>query len=388
MRTPLCLLVLAVSAWAAGPATPDPADINDQAPAADAAAAPAPPPAKLNGFVISGLVDGYFSLNFNHPNNPAYYAGGNNQLHNFDINYGQPELSFAKITIDKSDKMLGFHVDAGIGQTMRLIHATDPAAIDHKALRYFEQMYAIAKPNHAHGLEIDFGQFMTSAGAEVIESNANWNYTRSILFAWAIPYYHFGAKATVPITKTFTVGAQLVNAWNTVNGNGDFKNVGLTTALVKEKYSWFANYYVGPNHPGTSVGKRNLLDSTVLLTPNSKVNIYINGDYGRDNRIGGGYDQWYGLAAAAHIQLNKQFAFAPRVEFFNDSNGYSTGTKQVIKEATLTGEYKYNDHMIGRLEYRHDVSDKAFFDRGAQTAKAKAQSTVALGLMYVFGPYK
>ena len=137
-------------------------------------------------------------------------------------------------------------------------------------------------------------------------------------------------------------------------------------------------------------GKRNLIDSNLLLTPNSKVNFYINGDYGRDNRIGtgAGYDQWYGLAGAAHIQLNKMFAFSSRVEFFNDSNGYTTGTKQVLKEGTLTGEYKYNDHMIARLEYRHDKSDKAFFDRGAQFAKAKAQSTVVIGLVYILGPIK
>ena len=393
MRIPLCLLVLAMSAWASD-TTADNLDTPDQTPAAAAATAPAPapppPPAKLNGFVISGLADGYLSLNFNHPNNPAYRAGGNNQLHNFDLNFGQPELSFAKITIDKSDKMLGFHVDAGIGQTMRFIHGADPAAIDHKALRYFEQMYVIAKPGHTHGTEIDFGQFVTSAGAEVIESTSNWNYTRSFLFAFAIPYYHFGLRTSTPITKTFTAGFQLVSAWNTLAGNNNLNNIGLNTTLTKEKYTWSVVYYEGPNHPGTLAGKRNLLDSNLLLTPNSKVNFYINGDYGRDNRIGtgAGYDQWYGLAAAAHIQLSKVFAISPRVEFFNDSTGYTTGTKQVLKEGTITGEYKYNDHMVARIDYRHDMSNQAFFDRGAQFAKAKAQSTVAIGLVYLLGPIK
>ena len=40
---------------------------------------------------------------------------------------------------------------------------------------------------------MDFGKFVTSAGAEVIESKDNWNYSRSLLFAYAIPYWHFGA---------------------------------------------------------------------------------------------------------------------------------------------------------------------------------------------------
>src|ERR1700686_5186404 len=121
-------------------------------------------------------------------------------------------MSLGKLDIDKSDKGRGFHLDTGFGETMRLIHAADPASIDHQALRYIEQMYLIAKPNHTHGAEFDFGQFVTSAGAEVIEASSNWNYSRSLLFAWAIPYYHFGFRASVPITKVWTAGVQVVNA--------------------------------------------------------------------------------------------------------------------------------------------------------------------------------
>jgi hypothetical protein len=394
VRIPLCILTLAVSAWAADVNTADTVDTPDQAqaaapqttPPADASkppdATPPAPPAKLGGFVISGLADGYFNLNFNHP------ALITNQLQNFDVNWGQPELSLGKITIDKSDKALGFHVDAGFGETMRLIHAADPSAIDHQALRYIEQMYVIAKPANTHGTEIDFGQFVTSAGAEVIEANSNYNYSRSLLFAWAIPYYHFGARINVPVTKIWTVGVQVVNAWNTVWGNNDMKNIGITSALTKPLYTWTVNYYEGPNHTGTTDGKRNLIDTTLLLTPNAKFNMYINADYARDNRVGGGYDPWYGLAVAGHYQISKAFSLSPRAEFFNDKTGFSTGTPQILKEGTITGEYKYNDHLIGRLEFRHDASNHPFFNRGAQLAKTDSATTATLGLMYIFGAYK
>jgi hypothetical protein len=397
MRLPLCILALALSAWAADIDTPQPADAPDQAQAAAPApqtpaptdttkpadATPPAPPPKYDGFVFSGLADGYFNLNFNHPVN------GSNQLQNFDLNWDTPEMSLVKVTVDKSDKEFGFHIDAGFGETMRLIHAGDVASQDHKALRYIEQMYLIAKPNHTHGTEFDFGQFVTSAGAEVIEANSNWNYSRSLLFAWAIPYYHFGLRTSTPVTKTWTVGLQVVNAWNTVWGNNDMKNVGVTSALTKTKYTWSVNYYVGPNHLGTSSGVRNLIDTTLLLTPNAKVNFYINGDYGRDNNAtGGGFNQWYGLAGAAHIQLSSKFAISPRIEIFDDQNGFSTGTIQTVKEGTITGEYKYNDHFIGRLEYRHDASNAPFFDRGTQTAFAKDQSTFTIALMAILGPLK
>jgi hypothetical protein len=392
------MLALAMSAWAADIDTPQPIDTPtaaaidtpDQAAQAPApadttkpadATPPAPPP-KFNGWVFSGLADGYVTANWNHPQ-PI-----NNQLQNFDLNYGQAELSLIKFTIDKSDKMIGIHVDTGFGETMRQIHAADVAAQEHQALRYFEQMYLIFKPAKLHGTEIDFGQFVTSAGAEVIEANANWNYTRSLLFALAIPYYHMGFRVNTPITKTWTMGVQIVNAWNTMWGNNDLKNIGITSALTMPKYTWSVNYYVGPNHAGTSTGKRNLLDSTLLLTPSSKINAYINADYGRDNRIGGGYDDWYGLAGAVTWHLNGHFSISPRAEFYDDKTGFNTGVAQVLKEGTITGEYKYNDHLISRIEYRHDASDHAYFNLKTGQAPSKDMNTFTLGIMAILGPLK
>ncbi len=293
MRLPFCILALAVSGLAASPDAPQPDDPTpDQAQAAarcgtgtrpaDAAkpadATPPAPPPKYDGFVFSALADG---LSKRRISITRLATPNSNQLQNFDLFSGNPELSLVKVTVDKSDKVLGFHVDAGFGETMRLIHAGDVAAQDHRALRYIEQMYVIVKPNHTHGTEFDFGQFVTSAGAEVIEANANWNYSRSLLFALAIPYYHFGLRTSTPITKTWTVGLQVVNAWNTVWGNNDLKNVGITSALTETKYTWSINYYVGPNNPGTTSGQRNLVDTTLLLTPNSKINYYVNADYGQ-----------------------------------------------------------------------------------------------------------
>jgi hypothetical protein len=128
--------------------------------------------------------------------------------------------------------------------------------------------------------------------------------------------------------------------------------------------------------------------------PSSKFNVYLNADYGRDNNVGApGYASWYGLAGAARWQVTSKFGLAPRLEFFNDKNGFSTGTIQTIKEGTITGEYKYNDHWVARLEFRRDASDQPFFDRGAERkngtfALAKDMTTATLGVVYLLGPYK
>lgn len=390
MRVPICLLAivsLTSVMYAEGP--------DDQAPAPDssaaAAAAPAPtPPPEYRGFVFSGLIDGYITDNTNHPSGGP--LGAYNQLQNFDIINGQPELSLIKFTVDKSDSVFGFHFDVGTGETMRLIHSFDPAVSDHKALRYFEQMYLIAKPKNMHGTEIDFGTFVTSAGAEVIESNANWNYSRSLLFAWALPYYHFGVKVTTPVNKVWTVGVQLVNPWNETDGGHRFTNVGLTSAVVKGPYNWFVNYYVGPNNPVVaglpSSGIRHLVDTTLLVNANDHLSFYLNGDYGRNNDPFGGHATWGGVAASAKYQVNKKFALTGRGEFFKDAEGFSTGAAQDLGEFTGTGEYKINNMLITRLEARRDISSIRFFNKGAVPSSEYGQTTLTLGVMVVFGPYK
>jgi hypothetical protein len=393
MRIPLCILALVVCAYGADNVAPSTSDDTNQTPPAaqtpapaDAAkpadATPAAPPAKYNGWVFSGLADGYYDHNSNNPSMDY------NQLQNFDLHSGVPRLSLVKGTVDKSDKVLGFHLDVGAGETMRLIHAGDPAAIDHQALRYVEQMYVILKPNHTHGTEFDFGQFVTSAGAEVIESSSNWNYTRSLLFSWAIPYYHFGLKTTTPITKELTLGFQVTNGWNAVWGNNDMKNIALTLAYTKTKYTYSLNYLEGPNNLGTSAGKRNLIDSTLLLTPNSKLNVYINGDWGRNSNPVSGFGEWYGIGVAARYQLTKLFAVAGRTEVFDDAQGYSTGTAQTIKEVTGTGEFKLNDHLVARLDLRHDASNHPFFSQGTGQSLSKGETTVTVGIVALLGPLK
>ena len=128
-----------------------------------------------------------------------------------------------------------------------------------------------------------------------------------------------------------------------------------------------------------------MYDTTLLITPSPKAGFYINYDYGRDKNIGAGANRWYGIAGAARFQCNSWFALAPRLEWFNDADGFSTGTAQKVKEFTLTGEAKLNDFVLTRLEYRRDWSNQKFFERG-NSGLSKNQDTVLVGVVAFFGP--
>jgi hypothetical protein len=354
------------------------------APAPAPAAAPAAPTWSVGPIDFSGLIDGYYSFGFNHP------AVGN-QLYNFDVKANQFSLNMAKLSMSHAPDPVGFQVDFGFGRAFDIIHATESqASPDAPAiLRNIEQAYVSWKPLKDKGLQLDFGQFVTSAGAEVIESNANWNYSRSLLFAWAIPYYHFGLRVTEPIGKYFTGGLQIVNGWNNTEDNNSGKTIGVVANFTGKKLAWNNNYYTGPENPGTNKGFRNLYDTTVLFTPADKFNAYINFDYGNNKSYPSGVglsQSWYGVAAAAKFQFTGKVALTPRIEVFDDHDGFSTGTAQTVKEFTLTYEYRWVEGLLSRLEYRHDWSNVNFFERGSTPNAIKYQDTLTFAMVAFFGP--
>jgi hypothetical protein len=391
-------ILAAACAWGQQPTPTDQPAPAGQTPTATApAAAPAAPSIwSVGGIDFSGLIDGYYTFNANHPD-PAF-----NQLYNFNERANQFSLNMAKLTASHDADPVGFRLDIGFGRAFDTIHTTEQAP---EIFRYLEQAYVSWKPKSGHGFEADFGEFVTSAGAEVIETKDNWNYSRSLLFAYAIPYYHFGLRTSVPI-GSWNAGVQVVNGWNNVEDSNSGKTIGITGGITKKKFTWSNNYYTGPENSDSNKGFRNLYDTTLLLTPKDAFNAYIDFDYGHDRPTplgipaGTGFGawggpasvHWVGLAAAAHFQVSKHVAITPRAEFFNDADGFTTSVDpanpraQRLAEVTVTGEYKMDEGLLTRLEYRRDSSNIDYFNRGVTPNASKDQTTVTLGIVAFFGP--
>lgn len=367
-------LAMSVAAVAQAPATPAP----------EPAPAPAPAPTwSVGPMDLSGLIDGYYSYNANRPSDAA--NGQANDLYNFNDKTDQFNLAEARLTLNHDPDPIGAHVDLLFGRANTLVNGGS-----HDQGDYLEQAFISIKPPKAKGLELDFGKFVTFAGAEVIESKDNWNYSRGILFAWAIPYFHFGLRTSIPLGKSDTFGVQVVNGWNNVTSNNGGVTIGINNSLVKPKFTWNADLYSGPSNATTQNGYRNLIDTTLILTPSSKFSAYINYDYGqnRDALAAQGdtaLNHWQGVAFAAKGQVTGTSAIVGRFEFFKDYNGFSTGTAQELKEFTGTYEYKWAEGLLTRVEYRRDWSDQAFFHKG-DTGFVDAQSTVTMAFVAFFGP--
>jgi hypothetical protein len=140
---------------------------------------------------------------------------------------------------------------------------------------------------------------------------------------------------------------------------------------------------VGAEQPDNDRDKRQMFDTVLTITANEKAVFLLNYDYGYD-RLAGDRVRWQGFAGAARLQLSPWFAISPRLEWFGDAQGFSTGAAQNLKEATLTTEFKLRGGLLMRGEYRRDWSDTPFFEKRAGLL-SKSQTTATLGIIYVLG---
>jgi hypothetical protein len=335
------------------------------------------PEKKASPIEITGFVDAYYGYNFNDP-------PGDTQLRNFDTKHNQLSLNLIEVALEQkptSDNRLGFRTDLNFGPVTDMVHAYEPGGAD--VFKTFEQAYVSGLAPLGKGLQIDFGKFVTQHGAEVIEAKDNWNYSRSLLFALAIPYYHVGVRATYPLSDTLSVAGYFVNGWNNGVDNNGGKTYGFQ-AVVKptSKLTLIQNVMTGAEQLDDNDSNRFLSDTIATLTLTPALSLMANYDYGKDT-VAGVPVKWQGIAGYLRYQINDVWAVSPRFEYLKDGDGFMTGTSQSLKEVTLTSEHKLGGALLTRLEYRRDFSDTPFFLRSGGEAR-KSQNTFTVGLVYAF----
>ena len=140
--------------------------------------------------------------------------------------------------------------------------------------QYLKEGYLSYLAPAGKGLQIDVGKFVTNAGAEVIETKDNWNYSRGLLFSWAIPYFHFGVRAKYTFNSKASLTGFLLNGWNNSVDNNSGKTTGFTLALnPTKKLGLIENYYVGPEQANDNSDFRHLTDTVVTYNPTAKLSL-------------------------------------------------------------------------------------------------------------------
>lgn len=412
----------------------------------------------LGPVTLSGFGDVYYSYDNNHPfNNQAGLRSFEAPTNGFNFNMAELILDKAPDAMS-TESRLGYHVSAGYGYAAKLINGSDAPPVSVFFVpsngfadgsnfflkeAYLSYLFPVGK-----GLTVTVGKFVTPMGAEVIESGSNWNYSRGLLFDYAIPFFHFGASAKYAFNSQWALTGYMVNGWNntlinhaaivniaTLPGFGPIapnpivgQSAGLTYGASlaytpNMKWAVTENYFAGPVTDGIGENLQTLnewkqiSDTVITYTPNSKWAFMLNGDYGFGPVV---YDQncdsarvrgassprpqgfifgvscdpspavsWWGVAGYAKYTLSPKTNFAVRYEYYDDPDGYTgitLGERGWAQEVTGTYSYNLTPQLLIRGEYRYDFASHPIFFQSLSSSKesVKEQNTATVSFVYNF----
>jgi hypothetical protein len=367
----------------------------------------------LKGVKIRGWVDVYYEANFNDPslavaatNNASAIKAQNLTIEGrtFDVHDRSLTLSLAEVEIEKVPETggVGFKIDFAVGDTQEIMVNTirakfgPPAAGD-----YIEEIDKIIQ--HAsvsyvapvgRGLRFDFGKFVTHIGGETIETVKNWNYSHSFFYSYGIPFQDNGLHVSYPWSDSFYTDLWVLSGWNNTIDNNKVPSIGGSIGwTISPTASLYVNYLGGPELPNDNSDLRHLIDSQLNLGAFGPLNAMVNFDYGSQSLPSGSATssaKWWGVTGYLRYKISDELEPSVRIEYYDDSDGYTTGTAQKLLSGTLTLNTKLGAAKSGggvlliRPELRVDKSNVNFFTSGDKLASTETQVTLGAGVTYMF----
>src|ERR1700733_1498137 len=331
--------------------------------AADAPAAPAPPPVPGLSDLLTGwglTVSGDIAASYYHSNGYPGSAAPDSPVGSFR----EFDADHDSFQLDEAGLQIGYQPKTGIGGFVDIIAGTD-AQVLNEAETNGSSSGAVdvrqAYLQYATGpLTVIAGKYVTLAGAEVINPSQNTNFSRSLLFTELEPLDHTGVRATYAVTDTVSVILGVNNGWNWVAGSSSGAEGSKTgefgaTWTPNKIFSLAAAGYFGKIDDGVD---QSLIDFVGTYNVTSALTLILNADFLQFSGEGtGGADHLNGFAAYANYGFSDAWRVSVRAEYLNDLGvGH-------VDEGTITMGYTPVKNFEIRTELRYDKSqemDKIF----------------------------
>ena len=358
----------------------------------DTPPAPAAQPIfSIAGFDLTGHIDvGYTNLR----GSGKFVSGLNSRVFDFDRN----DLSLHAIDLQLAntpENGFGGLLDLTLGKDADTIAAFGTIDKNRGPANGVDKRADLTQAFVHYGagpLTVIAGKYVTLAGAEVIKSAADVNYSRSILFGYAIPFTHTGVRATYKVSDALSLAGGVNQGWDAFEDTNHDKTLELQLGVTPNKsMSFLFTGYSGKervtNYPRSDAnGTRNLLDVVATFNVSDPLSIVLNYDYGTQEggSASGGKAKWEGLAGYVNYQFSEQWRLSLRGEYFDDKDGYRTGVVQKWKEATATLAYLPSKNFELRAEVRGDRSDKDAFLKSDRATPSRTERSVGIEALYKF----
>ncbi len=364
----------------------------------------------LRDTTINFYFDGYYGYNFNRP------VGRVNLLRAYDVLSNSFSLSQAAIVVERAPNIeegrrFGLRLDLQYGQATETAQGSAANELRPQAYRPIWQAFGTYVVPAGRGLTLDFGKFASTLGYESNYAKDNFNYSRSYYFNF-LPFYHLGLRAKYQINERAAVIYHVVNGAQQSEDFNGFKSQHVALVLAPAKnISWQINYYVGreqrdvaarlnpalpdlPTQPGLSTdiirpvpdGRLHILDTyaTWNATPNLTLAAEADTVVKRVTQ-GSSPSRVTGGVVYARYQFSTKFALAGRAEYLSDHDGLFSSATQILKETTLTADYRAADGFLIRAEWRRDSSNRPFFLTEETGRLKREQNTATIGLIWWLG---
>ena len=364
-----------------------------------AAEEPAKPAAPSLSDVLAASnvnVSGYLDVSYEHLDGTgSFYNGSPDRV--FDARQDSFSIHQAALTVAYQPK-------EGFGALVNLIAGQDPdvfAPYDINPGAHSKFDFPQAYIQYASGATtIIAGRFVTLAGVETIDPRTDTNFSRSILYGFAIPFAHTGVRATYVASEQLTLNVGVVNGWDDLKDTNAAKTLelGVTATPVKAVSLSVAGYF-GKERVGglTDVGpegQRKLVDVIGSWNATDALTVILNYDWGRQDggAAGGGQARWDGLAGYLNYTFSEHWKASLRSEYFHDPDGYRIGFAQTWRETTLTAAWTPSKNVELRFEGRLDHSDHPVFVKddsyyssgGDPSFLGDSQGSVAVEALFKF----
>lgn len=296
---------------------------------------------------MNGLVDSYYTLNLTHGQDlyspTSGFEGAYSSATGFNLNY-------AKLAATAEAGPATLKLEIGAGKQALLVGDI-----------LVQQAYVSMKFG---GATVDAGRFYTAAGFEVFDGNLNWNYSKGLLYNFAVPTAHEGVRVGMPINDNLTVTASLANGsdlyTNDVGDTGSpYKTGILSLGYTKEDTFAAVNLFASKSPPGQILAGEDAFLLDVVLTQGlGAASVAFQGDYGSI-----GSSSYFGLGVWGKYALAEQgLTLVGRLEYFSDEDAVHTGfldngTGEIVDNVfglTVGANYPVGSNAELKAELRYD----------------------------------
>ncbi len=371
------------------------------------AAQPSPPPAQPVGspvmtagraaLTLSGYVETFWQWNFNDPANGVTAWRGFDNRHN--------TFSVSNVVLDASwqYRLLQGRLALQVGLTPDTYYRAEPSrsvvpgagATGPDLWKYIQQATVGLRIPGFQRLLVEAGIFLSPVGPETMAVRDNWNWSRSNLF-YALPYYHTGLRATLSVSERHALALMVTNGWNSVVDNNAAKSVMLQYTYTPTSDATLSALYLGgierDDSDPAGPGWRHVFDVYARFRAGRRVTVMAHVNAGFESTRAGTLG-WSGVAAYGRFDLTRALRLAARVDVLQEFAPEGAERfriffpTDIMSSQTLTFEAQPIDHVLVRLEYRHDVSGTPAFYRGAiepmgasPAFNARSQDTLTAGM--------